>query len=114
MLKIEKGGEYTAHRVRTGEASRGPWELIVVREDGRAHREVTIFARNTPSGVEEGGRFRVLEITSAGPRRGKNADGTWTNYEKTSIEAIVEPTGGPDLGPDLTASWGDDSLDDLL
>lgn len=104
MLKIEKGGEYAAHRVRSGEADKGPWELIVVKEEGRAHREVTIFARNTPSGVVEGGRFRVSEIISAGPRRTKNPDGTWSSFEKTSLEAVVEP-----IETDLD-SIGDDDL----
>ena len=104
MMKIEKGGEYTAHRVRSGEADKGPWELIVVKENGRAHREITIFARNTPSGVVEGGMFKVNEIISAGPRRTKNPDGTWSSFEKTSIEAVVEP---------VETSLDDSGLDDL-
>ena len=117
MLRVEKGGEYTAHRVRTGEADKGPWELIVVKEDGRAHREMTVFARNTPSGVVEGGLFKVKEILSAGPRRTKNPDGTWSSFEKTSIEAVVEPVEQSleDLGSgDLEDGSGYDELLGLL
>ena len=90
MLKIVKGGEYKAAKVKTGETDRGAWEMITVKEDAGAHRALTLFADNAPVDVKEGGRFRVLEINSAGPRRSKNKDGSWSTADKIIITANIE------------------------
>lgn len=91
MLKIEKGGEYTAKTVRSGTSETGPWEIINVKEEGGARREISIFAANPPSGVVEGGRFKVEEITMIKLRRKKNTDGSWSHEDRPLVEAIMTP-----------------------
>ena len=89
MIKIDLMAEYKAERVRSGNSSRGPWELIVVRENGRAKKEITIWANNRPSGVTEGSMFRITKITSL--KYGARRDGNNNWRDDVSIEADVEP-----------------------
>lgn len=94
MLRIETGSTYTASRVRSGTSARGDWELIVVKPDGRARQEITIFPTNIPSGVIEGCLFTVENIIAVEVKAQKNKDGTW-GKDVTKLEAIVSPC---DLG----------------
>ncbi len=88
MVRIEQGGEYTAKRFRSGTGDKGDWELAVVKAEGKARQELVIFPTNIPSGITEGGTFRVDNIRSVEIRVQKNADGTW-GAEKTRVEAEV-------------------------
>lgn len=114
MLKLDLNTGYTALRVRSGESSRGAWELIVVREDGKAKKEITIWATNGPSGVVEGQLFRIKNISSIKYGARKDNYGNWR--DDVSIEAEVEPmayTDGDvfeDLGDigDCPFTMGDD------
>lgn len=89
MLKLELNKGYTAMRVRNGESSRGVWELIVVKEEGKGKKELTIWTTNSPSGVTEGNMFSIKNISSIkyGARRDNN--GNWR--DDVSLEAEVEP-----------------------
>ena len=91
MLKLEKGEIYKVYRLRSGTSETGPWEIITIKEDGGAHREMTMFATNAPSGAKEGGEIRLEEITSVKMKRNKGADGKWTNTDKAVINGIVTP-----------------------
>lgn len=88
MVRIEQGGEYTAKRFRSGTGDKGDWELVVVKAEGKARQELVIFPTNIPSGITEGGTFRVDNIRSVEIRVQKNPDGTW-GAEKTRVEAEV-------------------------
>lgn len=87
MVKIEKGGVYTASIVRKGVSSRGDWELIQVRDRGT--RSITVWPENKPTGIEQGDEFTVEEIlvVKNGARQVK---GEWR--DDMSIEAIVRKT----------------------
>ena len=91
MLKLEVGKTYKAHRVRNGESETGPWEVVVVKEEGGAHRELTMFAVNAPSGVKEGGMFKLESITSIRMKRAKDNSGKWTLNDRPVIDVLITP-----------------------
>ena len=99
MVRIEKGSEYTAKRFRSGTGPKGDWEVVVVKAEGKARQEITIFPTNIPTGITEGGTFRIDDISAVEVRIQKKQDGTWGG-EKPRVEA------------ELTAIVYDD-LDDL-
>ena len=109
MIRIDKDGEYKASRVRSGTAAKGDWELVVVKAEGRARQEVTVFAENVPSGVVEDGKFRVKEIRSLSLRQKKDYDGNWTRQD-VSISAVIEPA-DTEQAVDLEDLGGFDDLD---
>lgn len=88
MVKIEKGGVYTATIARTGVSSRGDWELIQVRDKGT--RSITIWPENKPTGIEQGDEFIVEEILVVKNGARKMSDGSWR--EDCSVEAVVRKT----------------------
>lgn len=110
MLQVEKGGEYTAARFRTGDSETGKWEIIAVKEVGGAHREVSIFAANVPCGVKEHSRFRVDEITKIRFRRKKDANGKWTLEDKPIVEAVMSPIEEVGLDSDISGDLGFDDF----
>lgn len=101
MLKLELNTGYTAMRVRSGESSRGPWELIVVKEEGKGKKEITIWTTNSPSGVIEGNMFRIKNVSLIKYGARKDNYGNWK--DDVSIEAEVEPIGyaGGDVFEDI-------------
>lgn len=94
MLKLELNTGYTAMRVRNGESSRGHWELIVVKEEGKGKKEITIWATNSPSGVTEGNMFRIKSVSMVKYGARKDGNGNWR--DDVSLEAEVEPMGYTD------------------
>lgn len=94
MLKLELNTGYTAMRVRSGESSRGHWELIVVKEDGKGKKEITIWATNSPTGVTEGNMFRIKNVSMVKYGARKDGNGNWR--DDVSLEAEVEPMGYTD------------------
>lgn len=88
MTVITPDEVYTAKRVRSGVTLKGPWELIVV-VDERGKNEITLFPVNVPSRVEEGGRFRILEIRKVKAGFKKKDDGSWS--PNTTADVLVEP-----------------------
>lgn len=72
MVRISTGETYTAKRARSGSSSRGPWELIVI-ENG--NDELTLWVTNTPSGVTDGGQFRIKSIDNMTKKKVAYKDG---------------------------------------
>lgn len=83
-------GVATAAKVRKGTNDRGSWEMIVVKPQNKGGRTIVIFAENTPTGVVEGGDFRVDKITEVRAKSAKDANGNWTKTEIVA-RAVVEP-----------------------
>lgn len=96
MLKLDTQSGFKAERCRSGDSSKGSWELIVVRESGRAKKEITVWVNNRPSGITEGDMFRITNITSVkfGARRDQNNN--WR--DDVSIEADVESMSYTNVG----------------
>ena len=120
-VRINVGEQYTAFRFRSGTSERGPWEVITVKEEGRAKQEVTLFPSNVPSGVMEGGDLIVKSISGVTRKKKKDSMGAWTQVD-VCIYCEVEPVAPVKLEEDddltdLPFEWGkgdiDDSPDDL-
>lgn len=89
MIRIDKGGIYTAHRVRSGTSSKGDWELIVVKGIGNDKREINLYIMNHPSRIREGEPFKVTEILAVQVNALKDDEGNWTK-QKMSADVYVE------------------------
>lgn len=87
-ITVEKGGQYTAHVVRSGTNARGNWEMIVTRDE-KGKKEAVIFADNNPSGVIEGDNFILEEITSFSVGAKKGKDGVWR--DTSNVTGKVKP-----------------------
>lgn len=103
MIKLNRGGVYTAHRVRSGTSGRGDWELIVTKAEGKGRQSLTIFPSNLPTGIREGGTFVVDDISEVEIKATKNKDGTF-GKDVTNVIAVVKPCADLD---------GIDDLDDF-
>ena len=88
MNKLETGKIYTAARHRTGTSANGSWELIATTDE-RGNNDIAVFASNIPSGVEEGGKFRIEKITAVSYGNKKDQSGNWR--ASISINAEVSP-----------------------
>lgn len=88
MNRIEEGKVYKAVRQRTGTSSSGEWELLVVADE-KGNNELAIFTDNHPSGVSEGGSFRIEKILSVSYGNKKDANGVWR--PNVSVNARVQP-----------------------
>lgn len=123
MIEIKVNGTYTADKTATGCTKEGKdWEMIAVKDPGRGHKDVTIWATNRPSSVQSGGTFLVEAITSVTYKARKNSAGEW--HDVVNIEARVKPLSRPgvnvsaedfsDLPPSSSTfqdlSGGDDEL----
>lgn len=108
MVELKIGETYEAHRVRSGSNDRGLWELISVRDAGKSRKAITIWPDNKPSGVKEGGKFRVKVITSVKNSARQDPKGGWR--DDVSITAEVEPLEVACNPLDIDASDFDDSL----
>jgi len=116
MITVARGEVYKAFRFRYGASERGRWEVVVVREQGRAKQEITIFPTNLPSGVKEGGAFMIKEIRSVTRKKRKDGIGEWTLTD-VNVEAEIVPIddGDVNLEGDLPFTMGayDEAEDDL-
>lgn len=103
MIRIEVGGVYKAHRVRSGTSEKGDWELVAVRAEGKERREVTLFIDNLPSGIKEGDKFRVRYIEAFTVNAQKDARGEWRNDRTSAVVNIdiVEKADPCDVDFDL-------------
>ena len=85
MNRISKGQIYNVERTFSGQSSRGPYELVVVREgEKKKNTEINIWVTNTPSGVSKGDRFRIAEITEVSYRWKK--DKVWNPSKRCEEE----------------------------
>lgn len=96
MIKLDLTSGFKAALVRSGVSSRGNWELIVVKEEGRGKRQITIWPTNAPSGVVEGNLFRIKNIPVVKYGARKDQNGNWR--DDVSIEAEVESMSYTDNG----------------
>ena len=88
MNRIEEGKVYKALRQRTGTSSSGEWELLVVADE-KGNNELAVFTENHPSGVKEGGSFRIERILSVSYGNKKDSNGVWR--PNVSVNARVQP-----------------------
>ena len=112
MLELKVGEIYKAERVRSGDSSRGSWELIGMKETGKGKKEITIWVTNVGSGVTEGGEFRIKSIESTKYAARKDNNGNWK--DDVSIGATVEPVGfseNPYDFSDMPFDMGDNPFD---
>ena len=117
MTELVAGQVYTARLVRGGTSTRGAWEIITV-SDKKQKNDVAIFTRNCPSGVVEGGQFKLETICSL--KNGMRKDKTDHWQHNVSCECIVSPiasefdtglAGGGDV--DWSELQGDDPWADI-
>ena len=87
-VQVTVGETYEAAKFRSGENDRGSWEMILIK-GGRGQKSVVLFATNVPSGVVEGGKFKIVKIESATIKKAKDASGNWTKTEVV-LHAEVE------------------------
>ena len=90
MLKANVNVTYTAEMVRTGQSPRGEYEMVLLKTNGD-HARLPIWVKNVPSGVVEGGKFIIAQITGAGIRHIKPSERYDKWRDEFSIEAIVQP-----------------------
>ena len=90
MNRINLTGEFKAEKVRSGKSARGDWELILT-SDENGSCAISIFAVNRPSGVAEGGSFRIEKITGVTHGARQDAKGNW--HSNVSVNAVVAPAG---------------------
>lgn len=91
-VKIKIGEVYEANIVRAGESAKGAWEMVVVKSKTKDKKEIAIFSDKVPSGVTEGGTFRVEAITQVNytsRRREYEGVAKWEN--NLNIEAKIVP-----------------------
>ena len=91
MNTIKIGLPLKCERRRFGRSEKGDWELLLTRDE-KGHCDIAVFANNRPSGVEEGGCFRVEEITGVSHGNRQDANGSWR--ASISINAAVTPVFG--------------------
>lgn len=85
MINIELGQPLRAHTVRGGSNHKGDWELIKVQEE-KGKKSVSIWVMDAPSGVVEGGTFRVEDIVAL-TCKSRNVNGKW--YDEVNIRGHV-------------------------
>ena len=86
MTSVRQGGNCTAKRCRSGVSSKGPWELITF-SDNNGRNEITIWVKNSPSGVTEGQQFHIDDIIEVKFGMKKNNNDRW--QPQCSIDATV-------------------------
>lgn len=72
MVRLAKGEVYKAERVRSGNSPKGEWELIVVKN---GKDELALWPTKVPSGVTEGGEFRIESIENVTKKKVAYKDG---------------------------------------
>lgn len=94
MVNMTVDNVYVAEKVRSGMNKQGPWELIMLKGEGNDKSFIKIFPDRVPSGVKEGGKFRVQYVNSVSLTHTPPTE----KYDKWSdsfcIGAIVEPVEG--------------------
>lgn len=85
-IELKAGETYSAVRTRSGDS----YELVVVQEEGKGRKQITIWPTNTPSGVSEGGSFRVENIESVKFTSRKDPRGNWR--DEVNVNARITPT----------------------
>lgn len=85
MINIELGQPLRAYTVRGGSNHKGDWELIKVQEE-KGKKSVSIWVMDAPSGVVEGGTFRVEDIVAL-TYKSRNVNGKW--YDEVNIRGHV-------------------------
>lgn len=85
-IELKTGETYSAVRARSGDN----YELVVVQEEGKGRKQITIWPTNSPSGVTEGGSFRVDAIQSVKFTSRKDPRGNWR--DEVNVNARITPT----------------------
>lgn len=86
MNIIKKGDVYTASKRRFGKSDKGDWEMLTVTDE-KGHNAIAVFVSNRPSKVEEGGSFRIEEISAVSVKTRKDDKGAW--WTDVSVNAQV-------------------------
>ena len=93
MNRMNLNSVLKCERRRMGQSEKGDWEMLVTKDE-RGSCEIAVFVNNRPSGVEEGGNFRLVNITGVSYGNKKDSNGNWR--ANVSISAKVEPIFGID------------------
>lgn len=112
MIRVEKGGVYTAYRFRSGVSERGRYEVVMVREDGRSKQEMTIFPAVVPSGLYEKCKFEVTDILGVSRKKRKDLNGAWTQVD-VCVDAEVRLIKDPVLDDDTDLPFTFGAYDDV-
>ena len=91
MLKINVNVTYTAEFFRAGTNVRGEYEMVVLKAEGNDRARIPIWVKNVPCGVEEGGKFKIAEITGAGIRHIPPSDRFDKWQDEFSLDAVLMP-----------------------
>ena len=90
MLKANLNVVYVAEMVRVGKSMKGDYEMVLLKTNGD-HARLPIWVKNVPSGIVEGGKFVIKEITGAGIRHIKPSERFDKWQDEFSIDAVVCP-----------------------
>lgn len=94
MVNLIVDNTYVAAKVRSGMNKQGPWEMIMLAGEGNDKSVIKVFPDRVPSGVKEGGKFRVQYVNSVSITHTPPSE----RYNKWSdsfcINAIVDPVEG--------------------
>lgn len=88
IVKVNDQNPLVAADVKKGDS----WELIKVKGLGKDRKTIKLWINNRPSGIREGGSFRVTEITSCKLMSQKDNRGEW--HDEISLNVSVEKVGG--------------------
>lgn len=121
MTSIKEGGRYVARRIFAGNNQNGPWEIVVVQQEGRRQPKIGISVLNPPSGIGLSGAFTIDRIYSVAVRNFKDASGEWhtggavtVKAEVTAISDILEQVAPKERKPRKTVETQFPSLEDLF
>ena len=114
-VRLKVGEVYEADVVRSGESARGPWEMIVVRSKTKDKKEIAVFADNIPSGVTEGGTFKIDEILGVNyTARRREFQGVAKWEANINVDARVSPqVSYADAMEDLDSGYGGTPFSEL-
>lgn len=96
MIELKPDTPVKATLVKGGSNHKGDWELIKVQEE-KGRKAITIWVDNPPSGVKEGGSFRIDEIKTV-TYKSRLVNNKW--YDEINVHATVSP---------LSNTWGEAS-----
>ena len=98
-VNIEKGGIYTAEKVRTGTSQAGKdWAMISVKAE-KGHKRVTLWPVGKIN-FDTGDTFKVDEILSVSLKARKDQTGEWR--DEVNVNCKVHAEARPEPEPSST------------
>lgn len=64
MTEIKVGGIYFAYQVKKGESKMGPYEVLIVKANGKRQPKIGVSVVNVPCGLNHTGAFKIDKIYS--------------------------------------------------